>query len=273
MNDEAIVQAQRRLRHTLVGDRHLGAITGSSDLAAHLLLHLDDAQSCWQLTLGWLQRTFDADRVDGGFTSQGHGIYKPLAEAIREDTKIPSSVGVAIDAKETSVRSVLESRNAVLFESISDDRRFTLPLRAQLLSLNTQSKLAISLRDGDMPIGIICCDWARERNRWRYDQCEQISEFATNVLSPIFAIIHDEADEREVPAVQAAELPVKLTPAELKVARLVVQGMSYKEIARHLNRSFSTVDHSLRSIRDKLNARSTARMIAMLSALLHKHYS
>ena len=59
-----------------------------------------------------------------------------------------------------------------------------------------------------------------------------------------------------------------LTSAELKIARMVARGMSYKEIARELNRSFSTVDHQLRSVRDKLGAPSTARLVRMLADLL-----
>jgi len=57
-----------------------------------------------------------------------------------------------------------------------------------------------------------------------------------------------------------------LTPAERRVARLAATGMSYKEIARHLQRSFSTIDHQMRSIRAKLGVASTGRLVRMLSA-------
>lgn len=56
-----------------------------------------------------------------------------------------------------------------------------------------------------------------------------------------------------------------LTPAELKVASLVAKGLSCNEIARRLDRSLSTVDHQSRSIRDKLGARSTARLVHLLT--------
>jgi len=56
-----------------------------------------------------------------------------------------------------------------------------------------------------------------------------------------------------------------LTAAELKVAQLVVNGLSYKEVARQLKRSLSTVDHQLRSIREKTGAASTAALIHLLS--------
>lgn len=270
MNSEAIVEAQRHLRRHLDDHRKYDTLRGAPDLGAHLLLYLDDAQRCWQLTLQWLRSTLDADRVDGGFARQCGAVYRPSVEALRQDISMPSSVGVAIDAQQAAVREVLASRRPVLYGSVQEDARFTAPLRHQLLSLDTQAKLAVSLHDGNGAIGIICCDWTRARQRWQADQCEQIGHFTNDVLSPIFSTILD-AHEGDALLPQAA--PVKLTGAELRVARLVVQGLSYKEIARQLDRSFSTVDHSLRSIRDKLGARSTARMVGMLGELLRRHYS
>ncbi|WP_414636901.1 sigma factor-like helix-turn-helix DNA-binding protein [Aquabacterium sp.] len=41
--------------------------------------------------------------------------------------------------------------------------------------------------------------------------------------------------------------------------------MSYKEVARELGRSLSTVDRQLRSIRQKLGASSTSRLVRMLN--------
>ena len=58
---------------------------------------------------------------------------------------------------------------------------------------------------------------------------------------------------------------VQLTPAERRVAELAATGMSYKEIARRLDRSFSTIDHQLRSVRRKLGARSAGRLVRKLA--------
>ena len=60
-----------------------------------------------------------------------------------------------------------------------------------------------------------------------------------------------------------------LTPAERSVAQLVAEGLSYKEVARKLGRSFSTVDHQLRSIRAKLGAPSTARLNVLLGRMMN----
>ena len=45
-----------------------------------------------------------------------------------------------------------------------------------------------------------------------------------------------------------------------------LHGLSYKEIARRLNRSFSTVDHQLRSVREKLGVRSAGQLVRVLAA-------
>lgn len=271
MDSNAIIDAQRSLRRRIDDHRKYDALTGASDLAAHLLLYLDDARHCWELTLQWLRRTLDADRVDGGFTRHGgtDACYQPEVEALRGDLPIVSSVGVAIDASVPAVRAVLDSHKPVLFGSITEDRRFSDPLRQQLLALDTRAKLAVALHDEHGAIALICCDWTKERKRWQAAQCEQIGHFANDVLSPIF---HTARQLGETSIVLTTPPPVRLTAAELRVARLVIQGLSYKEIARQLDRSFSTVDHSLRSIRDKLGARSTARMMGMLDELLRKHY-
>ncbi|MBF3226145.1 helix-turn-helix domain-containing protein, partial [Pseudomonas aeruginosa] len=53
--------------------------------------------------------------------------------------------------------------------------------------------------------------------------------------------------------------------SEIEVARLVAKGLSYKEIARIRRRSFSTIDHQLRSIRQKTGASSTSALVSLLA--------
>lgn len=271
VNSDDMLRTQRALRGRLL-DSQTAVMPGASDLAAHLLLYLDDTERCWQLTLDWLRHSLDADRVDGGFADSDMINYQPLAESVRGDLHMPTSVGAVFDAREAAMRSVWASPHAVVFGNVAEDARFTPQTRAQLLTLNTHAKLGLSLREDGRPIGLICCDWTREQRSWSADLCRQISNVANAILAPIFSAAHHGARERE----ESAEAPAgagvlaSLTRGELQVARLVVTGMSYKEIASQLNRSFSTVDHRLRSIRDKLGARSTARMIATLSEALGK---
>jgi DNA-binding CsgD family transcriptional regulator len=61
------------------------------------------------------------------------------------------------------------------------------------------------------------------------------------------------------------DLLAKLTSSEIDIARLVAKGLSYKEIARIRGRSFSTIDHQLRSIRQKTGMSSTSALVSLLA--------
>ena len=77
------------------------------------------------------------------------------------------------------------------------------------------------------------------------------------MLSPILAASRRLGMEPSVLA--------RLAAAERRVAELVAAGLSYKEIARRLDRSVSTIDHQLRSVRRKLGARSNSRLVRLLA--------
>lgn len=275
MNSEDLLHAQRRLRGSLLDTRQSAVQTppGATDLAAHLLLYLDDADRCWQLILQWMRGTLDADRVDGGYASPLL-VYRPSGESVREGLPPPLPADLAFAPAEPSLRTVWSSAGVVVFGDVAQDARFAPGTREQLLAMGTRAKLAIALRDGDTPVGLMCCNWNNERRRWKPDLSRQVGELAGLFLSPILAAaasLRGNEDEEGAPAAGAdshADLLARLTPGELAVAQLVVTGMSYKEIAARLNRSFSTVDHRLRTIREKSGARSTARMVAILSSLL-----
>ena len=89
MDSNALITAQRALRQRLL-DAPLsdGDSRGQRDLAAHLLLYLDDPQACWRMALGWLQQELDVDRVDGGFCAPTASAYQACAEATRRDREV-----------------------------------------------------------------------------------------------------------------------------------------------------------------------------------------
>ncbi|MGL6209029.1 MAG: LuxR C-terminal-related transcriptional regulator, partial [Paracoccaceae bacterium] len=94
-----------------------------------------------------------------------------------------------------------------------------------------------------------------------YDCFEQT---VADVLSPIIFVARGIGKAPDDAGCGAATL-AGLTRSETEVARLVAKGLSYKEIARLRGRSFSTIDHQLRSIREKTGAASTATLIHLLS--------
>jgi DNA-binding CsgD family transcriptional regulator len=256
MNAEHLVAAQRELRVRLLDRGHV-AWHPARELAARLLLHLDDTQFCWQFATEWLRDSLDADRFDGGFGAPAHRVYRPHAEARRATRDVPSMLGASIDAADRGVRYVWSMQHAVVFRDLEQDPRLGAGLRESLLASGMRNTIAAALVDQGTPLGLLCADWMERRVDDSDGRCEHFQEVARVVLSPILAASRRLGME---PAIFG-----QLTPAERRVAQLVAAGMSYKEIARRLDRSLSTVDHQLRSVRRKLGARSTSRLVRMLA--------
>jgi DNA-binding CsgD family transcriptional regulator len=273
MRTETMIQAQRRLRQQLLDDPKTRVAGDAADLAAHMLLYLDDPGSCWNLAVTWLRGALDADRVDGGFSLPGDAVFTPSSESVRPSRMVPSSVGNSVDALDSSICRVWSSPTVIPYFDIEQDKRIQSAMREKLRAIGTRSKLAVALRDGKQPVGLLCVDWMEDGKTGGASRCELLSHIAQSVLGPVLAAARREAESaQEEGGTHAAALPdpvLKLfTPSELKVARLAVAGSSYKEIARQLNRSFSTVDHQLRSIRDKLGVNSTPKAMRLLAEKL-----
>lgn len=270
MNDTDLLAAQRRLRRTLFEGSGAVRWLPARDLAARLLLYLDDPRACWQLTVDWLRETLDADRVDGGFggyvlpTGERQS-YMTMAESRRSSLGLHPSLGRSFDAAEPGIRVVWRNAGLTPFDDVAQEREMTPALRHTLLAMGTAAKLALPLVEGGRPVGLLCADWHRARPRWNSEACNQMTLLATQLLGPVLAV-----SERLARSALAAEGEPgagleALTPAERRVARLVAQGLSYKEVAHQLGRSLSTVDHQLRSIRQKLGVESTTRLIRLLN--------
>jgi DNA-binding CsgD family transcriptional regulator len=300
MNDDDILRIQRDLRRRLFEGPGAIRWRPGRELAAQLLLFLDDPQACWRITAEWLRDTLDADRVDGGFGGFVGANGRPrdyvvMAEAQRDSLRLPPVIGLRFSASNPGLRAVWCSGDVAPFGDVSQEITFTEDLRVALREIGTAAKLALPVRDGARPIGLICADWHREAPRWNADACLELGGFAQTALGPVLATAaqlavdrmeslrttHSIADEdrgmavgdaqrelqdtRGMPAGHSVVAFADLTPAEWKVARLVAMGLSYKEVAREVDRSLSTVDHQLRSIRDKLGVRSTRRLVRLLN--------
>lgn len=267
MNNEELMAAQRRLRLDLL-DRPAIRWRPARDLAAHLLLHLDEPESCWRFAAGWLREAFDADRVDCGFGRPEDAHYHPQAEALRHDRAVPSVIGLAVDATDCGLQAAWHAHGVVVLRDVAQERLLGHRLRATLVRLGTSVKMAAPILGGADPIGMVCVDWMDACDPARDERWAHFEEVATGVLGPVMSASQRVARGTAHDALHdgAPDLLGRLTPAERTVARLAADGLSYKEIARRLGRSFSTVDHQLRSARNKLGARSTARLVHLVSA-------
>lgn len=306
MDDDEILRVQRQLRRRLFEGSAAIRWRPGRELAAQLLLYLDDSQACWRITTEWLRDVLDADRVDGGFGGfVGAGgqaqHYVAIAETRRNSNPLPSVLGLRFNAFEPGMRAVWDESVVAAIGDVSQERSFTAGMRGALLEVGTAAKLALPVRDGARPVGLICADWHRESPRWNADVCNQLGQLAQVALGPLLAAsaqlelerkrdeqragrapcalhLHEAGTDGEARSADAGvagdsarprELAA-LTPAEFKVAQLVAMGLSYKEVARQIDRSLSTVDHQLRSIRDKLGVRSTARLVHVLNERLER---
>ncbi|MBV8618533.1 MAG: helix-turn-helix transcriptional regulator [Curvibacter sp.] len=280
MHDDEILRVQRDMRARLFEGPQAVRWRPGRELAAQLLLYLDDPLGCWRLTTDWLLELLGADRVDGGFggfvASGGRTCdYVVMAEAQRAGAVLSSVLGLRFSATDAGLRTVWGQPGVMAIAEVSQARSLTEGVRNTLAAVGTAAKLALPVREGRRPVGMICADWGRETPRWNAEVCNQLQGLTQEVLGPVLATAGRLAADRQadVPATVDIDEGVLappaslagLTAAELKVARLVARGLSYKEVARQLDRSPATVDHQLRSIRAKLGVRSTARLVHWLN--------
>ena len=266
---DEILETQRSLRHRLLKS---GAAVGwrpARDLAAHMLLELDDASACWGLAVEWIRNATSSDRADGGYATPSQTIYRPgFAEALSSDFIVPSLRDVRVNNWDNGVRLLWHSSRPIVFADMAQEARFGPGLRRDLVAADTVSKIACSLWDGRLPVGLICVDWtysganpARAKYARVFDRFESTCR---DVIAPILAAAHRFNGAEAMPASEPSQVHA-LTRAEREVARLAARGLRYKQIAAELNRSFSTVDHQLRSIREKFGVSNNPALIARLA--------
>ncbi|MEP7281482.1 MAG: helix-turn-helix transcriptional regulator [Rubrivivax sp.] len=260
-----LLATQRGLRDRLLSGKVTGDGRRQRELAAEMLLYLDEPQACWEVGARWLMSVTAADRIDAGFSSPRDIYYRPSFELVRADLMLPRVLGTAMNARDPGIAMVWRSTRVVVVDDVRSDRRLGPGVRAALLAAGTRRKLAVALRDAEVDVGLLCVD-AGAGDTWRAEECARLDGVARDVMAPILAAVRrlandDEPLARGTVATESGEECHGLTPTERRVARLVLAGCSYKEIARQFDRSVSTIDHHLRSMRHKLGVNSTAKLM------------
>jgi len=268
----ALFSVQRELRDRLL---QRGRLQGEErGIAAEMLLYLEDPANCWEVCANWLMAQTGADRVDGGFASAADRVYTPQIERRRDDIQLPSVLGTVFDAGAEAIRTVWRAGSAVVYHDVEDDRRIDEPVRTGLLSAGTRSKIAVAVRDRGRDIGLMCVD-SHRAFAWGHDHFDRVDRLAREVIGPVLGAARELSEAAAAPApaptpIASTRSPAPtcvLTSAEWRVAQLVLAGCSYKEIAHKLDRSCSTIDHQLRSMRQKLGVNSTAKLMRELARI------
>ena len=265
-SDPAIVlSTQRRLRGSLLDCASAVPWAPARDLAAHLLLSLDDPAAGWRMSVEWLRDRFDVDRVEGGVWEGEGGLYTlGSAPARRRDAVVPSVRGIRMPMDSAVLCSVANDSAPFVLEDIAQARILDDGLRSDLIQVGTRMKIASSLHFEGVTFGFLCMDHVHRSKRLSGTQYEQFQLVTGTVLGEILGAAHRLGRPGAAPLTPV--LDDRLTPAERKVLALLGSGLGYKRIAQQLGRSVHTVDHQLRSIRAKLNVHTNMQLLSLLSS-------
>lgn len=268
-NPDDYMTVQRSLRRRLLNQACVPWAAGR-DLAAHLLLHLDDTQASWRCAVEWLGRSLACARADGGMATPADNVYSPGTwETCDTGAGVVSLKGVRVDNQHPAMQRLWSARRTLVSAEVSQEIRFPPQLRRDLSAAGTQRKLARALWSDHQPMGLICIDRAAGQSEWESSVYERFESACAEVLEPVLgAALRLHADARAL--VEGKDHAGRLTPAEKEVALLAREGLRYKQIAAQLGRSFSTVDHQLRSIRQKLGVKNHAALVRVLA---HREFS
>ena len=271
---EAVQSTQSKLRDYLLGSQGRIRWCPASDLAAHMLLFIDDSERCSAIAVDWIRSELGCSRVDTGLGHCSDTTYLPgYAESRDPNAEVLTYAGAHVNNTAQAMQLMWLSERPIVFQDVADDSRFDLGLRNMLVNAGTTSKMAAPVAFRGRSVGLICADWVGRVIPTSSTLYEHYESVVCEVLGPILVASH-ELDGIRVPARELAlntaartgdPLRTLLTTAELNVARLAASGLPYKLIADRLNKSFSTVDHQLRSIRRKLKVRTYAELASVLA--------
>jgi len=274
MDDDHLLAVQRQLRRRILDNPGAIRWRPARDLAAHMLLLLDAPDDCWRFATAWLREAFDADRVDVGFGRPDEAYFRPQVEALRRERDVPSVIGISMNTADWGLHRLWNARGVVVLQAADLERSIGEATRTALRRMGTRVKMAAPIADRAGPVGLMCVDWLDVFEAVGDVRRSRFEEIASVVLGPVMsASLHLACNLSEGEGLAPDEAQGRfdsLTAAERVVARLAADGLSYKEIARRLDRSFSTVDHQLRSARSKLGVKSTARLVSLVSGR-HSH--
>jgi DNA-binding CsgD family transcriptional regulator len=250
--DFEVLQSQRRLQsqtldHWRDGNDFLRAT------CAEMILTLGDSDRCWQVLVAAMRRYIDCDRVDAGPCQRESRTYRPVAQADRADISVNNVIGLCLPNLNPTVQGLWQSGSPLVSEFIDVDMRLDSKLRAILKASGTQGFVSFSITYDGRDVGLLCLDHIEKQTRWNEGKIAQLLHFVENKAAPILAATDT-----------TSSIFALLTPAERKVIRATANANSYKAIARTLGKSFSTVDHQLRSIRKKLGVSSHIELIRLL---------
>lgn len=276
---EVALSTQLMLRDHLLASPNRITWRPARDLAAHMLLFIDDCERCSTIAVDWIRSELRCSRVDTGIGSSSDVTYVPgYAESRDPDLDIASIMGLRAD-NGGGMQVMWAADRPVVFRDVDGDSRLDPELHDMLVNIGTTSKMSATVGFRGRSVGLVCADWVGRSIPNSSALYERYESVVSEVLGPILVAAHElermrfpaGRPESDTTARTETRCRGALTPAELKVAWLAASGMPYKVIADRLNKSFATVDHQLRSIRRKLQVRTHAELASVLANAEEDH--
>jgi len=266
--DAACFRQQQTLRASLLDARGAISFAPARDLAAHMLLAIDDVTLAGNIAAQWLLERVQGERVDGNIGSPSDAVYVcGRWESALLGCDARSAKGTTLDNSDPGMRQLWNADAPVVLEVVASAAGMSRSARAALLATGTKTKMIMPMRGDDgRPFGLMSVDRLTRASRgWEIALVDLFRSVLHEVVSPILAASKSLQDDAAPQPIALTSISGQLTEAEIRVARLAGKGMGYKEIARDLRRSVHTVDHQLRSIRTKLGVPSHAKLVQLLS--------
>jgi hypothetical protein len=224
-----IFESQRRLRTQLLDHDNI-RYAPARELAAHMLLNLDDLPGCWLIATNWLRAELGCHRVDTGLGVQESRDYFPgFAQARHADYDVPSFGGTAVDNRDSAMQAMWQASKPLIFSDIKQDRRISASLRQRLSGSRTMSKFAWALRTESGSYGLICADWTAHLAPWESGLSDCFEQTVAAVLCPIIGVVAKDVSDHFAALPASPQSPSALaefTALEIEVARLVAKGLS-----------------------------------------------
>lgn len=239
-------------RHFLDRNRR-GYQPDTLSCVANLILNVDDSREMMRLGLQHMVTQLGASRADAGMLTPRDPVYAPQDFYYNLEVDAPTCDGVSYSNRAAMLRTTWASRTPVFCRNVRGDPLFTDSM-PEFEQIGTTSILFQQLTLDERPVGITCIDYVGEEHEWKPHELRFVHGFCTEFLGPLIGIHRYWNDETE-------NQLRKPTEAELEAIRLAAEGLSSKEIARQLDKSYRTIENQLRHARLMLDAKTLPELI------------
>ena len=147
--DAACFRQQQTLRASLLDARGAISFAPARDLAAHMLLAIDDVTLAGNIAAQWLLERVQGERVDGNIGSPSDAVYVcGRWESALLGCDARSAKGTTLDNSDPGMRQLWNADAPVVLEVVASAAGMSRSARAALLATGTKTKMIMPTTGG-----------------------------------------------------------------------------------------------------------------------------